>query len=605
MTRVLWWLNEMAPDPGGIATIAALLREPLEQVDIDLTYLVTQGGPSEEVVGRTPVIRRPIWSDFLSGDLRRQSAWMPEIRAIKEQMRPDLYHVHLAEPTPLLHWLTRAVAPAPTVLTMHNDKLPRLITTDSSSLFGRLLDMSAVIVSVSSAAAAILVAARPELAARVIVIPNGVDIGAAPSPAPVAPRLLAAGRLVEQKGFDLLLRALPAVAEVIPDVQLDIAGEGVERAALEALADDLGVTAHVEFLGHVPRADLPGHMEAARVVVMPSRFEGMPLVALEAAERGRGIVGTAVGGIDEVVVDGTTGLLVPLAEVESHPETLATALVRVLSEPGLAERLGRAARDRVVDRFSIEACARTHETVYRSVGARTPAPRVSVVIPARNAERFIVAAVTSALDQTLRDLEVIVVDDGSDDATVALVEAIGDPRVTVLRQPSRGASSSRNAGLAIARGEYVAHLDADDLWPPDRLERLVAHLDAQPDTEAVFGLAREFAEPDAPAAAVVETSPRPVRMPTSGLLRMSAQQRIGPFAGRSGDQMDWSMRALADGLVYEQVDVLVLLRRIHGANMSHDRPFTRDRTRVAILKAALDRRARGAQPAGEADAPPG
>lgn len=99
-----------------------------------------------------------------------------------------------------------------------------------------------------------------------------------------------------------------------------------------------------------------------------------------------------------------------------------------------------------------------------------PAPRFSAVIAAYNAEQTVTAAVQSALSQTDPDLEVIVVDDGSTDRTAEAVERIPDPRVSVLSQTNQGQAAARNAGTAVASGEYVGFLDSDDLWLPDYLE---------------------------------------------------------------------------------------------------------------------------------------
>ena len=100
-------------------------------------------------------------------------------------------------------------------------------------------------------------------------------------------------------------------------------------------------------------------------------------------------------------------------------------------------------------------------------------PTVSVIIPAYNAEPFITETVQSALDQTFKDLEVIVVDDGSSDQTVARLEAFGD-RVRIHRQANAGVARARNAGVAIAKGSWIAFLDADDLWLPLKLQRQMA-----------------------------------------------------------------------------------------------------------------------------------
>jgi GT2 family glycosyltransferase len=104
--------------------------------------------------------------------------------------------------------------------------------------------------------------------------------------------------------------------------------------------------------------------------------------------------------------------------------------------------------------------------------------RLSVVIPAFNAANTIRSAVASTLHQTVAVLEVIVVDDGSSDATAEVVSSVDDPRVRLISQANRGPSAARNAGIAAARGDWVAFLDSDDLWLPRYVETATAALSA-------------------------------------------------------------------------------------------------------------------------------
>lgn len=106
-------------------------------------------------------------------------------------------------------------------------------------------------------------------------------------------------------------------------------------------------------------------------------------------------------------------------------------------------------------------------------------PRVSVVIPTFNCDRFIQRTVDSALAQTYRDFEIIVVDDGSTDGTRSIIADFG-PRVRYFFQSNQGASAARNRAIESATGEFIAYLDADDLWAPDKLARQVEYLDAHP-----------------------------------------------------------------------------------------------------------------------------
>ena len=124
----------------------------------------------------------------------------------------------------------------------------------------------------------------------------------------------------------------------------------------------------------------------------------------------------------------------------------------------------------------------------------TDAPRVSVVIPAYNAAWCVGRAIDSVLAQTFRDFELIVVDDGSTDGTAAVL-ARYDDALRIVSKPNGGMSSARNAGIRAATGDYVAFLDADDRWMPEKLARQVALLDAQPELAFCAAVAT-FEDPD-------------------------------------------------------------------------------------------------------------
>lgn len=126
----------------------------------------------------------------------------------------------------------------------------------------------------------------------------------------------------------------------------------------------------------------------------------------------------------------------------------------------------------------------------------TPSPRVSVIIPCFNHGRFLRHAAESVLTQTMADLELIIVDDGSTDETPTVLAGLDDRRVRPITTPNRGVSAARNAGLEMVRGEFMAFLDADDLWAPDKLARQVAIMDSEPDVTLVFTDLRRFSPTD-------------------------------------------------------------------------------------------------------------
>jgi hypothetical protein len=117
-------------------------------------------------------------------------------------------------------------------------------------------------------------------------------------------------------------------------------------------------------------------------------------------------------------------------------------------------------------------------------------PRVSVVIPLYQTERYIGEALASVLGQTYRDFEVIVVDDGSRDGGPAIARACPDPRILVVTQENRGLAGARNTGIRVARGKLIALLDADDLWEPAKLACHVAAFDADPNLDVSFSASR-------------------------------------------------------------------------------------------------------------------
>ncbi len=162
-----------------------------------------------------------------------------------------------------------------------------------------------------------------------------------PTPEPEKQRkvILTAARLVDWKGIDHLIAALPLMKQ---PAFLRILGEGQERRPLEALAASLGVGRRVEFAGRLSRPRVLAEMDRARVFALASGYEGLPHVILEAMARGCPVVAAAAGGTPEVVEEGLNGLLVPY----NDPPALARALDRVLGEEGLAGRLGRAAEKR-------------------------------------------------------------------------------------------------------------------------------------------------------------------------------------------------------------------------------------------------------------------
>jgi glycosyltransferase involved in cell wall biosynthesis len=176
-------------------------------------------------------------------------------------------------------------------------------------------------------------------------------------------------------------------------------------------------------------------------------------------------------------------------------------------------------------------------------------PALSIVIPAYNVARFITAAVESVLAQTMSDLEIIVVDDGSTDETTALVRRISDPRVVLVSKPNGGLSSARNAGIRVARGRYLGFLDGDDIWFPKKAEKQIAALEAEQGITMTYSHSAYLAEDGTPTGAVLTS--RALRPSIAQLVRRNLVGNGSTPIGRTEDFLaagpfDESLSTVAD-----------------------------------------------------------
>ncbi len=209
-------------------------------------------------------------------------------------------------------------------------------------------------------------------AERIHLVPNGMSgVEASPEAAagirrefgigPGTPLIVCVARLEREKDILTLLRALPKVRVGVPDVRLLVAGEGAERAALEAAVQELGIADAVQFAGF--REDARAAIAAADVFVLPSLEEPFGLVLLEAMALRRPIVATAVGGPLEIVVNGVTGRLVPSAQ----PAALASALQELLTDSEMRHKMGISGYERYLENYTAQRMAEGTLSVYRSV----------------------------------------------------------------------------------------------------------------------------------------------------------------------------------------------------------------------------------------------
>lgn len=276
-----------------------------------------------------------------------------ELAGVLRTAGADVVHSHLY-PAHLHASTAAALAGVPAVLTTAHTLVVR--TGD-----GRLARTTSAHTVACSHAAADLLRAGAVPTSRVSVVPNGVGAEHLRPPGGGAREgVVAVSRLSPEKGLDLLVRAVAELVPEHPDLHVAVAGGGPEQQALEELCRELGVSGHVQLLG--TRDDVARLLRRATVFVSPSREEAGPLAVLEAMAAGTAVVATRVGGTPEVVADGITGIL-----VEPDAGALAEGLRRVLADPGLRARLGRAGRALVVRHYTVERQVDAVERLYEQL----------------------------------------------------------------------------------------------------------------------------------------------------------------------------------------------------------------------------------------------
>jgi glycosyltransferase involved in cell wall biosynthesis len=206
--------------------------------------------------------------------------------------------------------------------------------------------------------------------------------------------------------------------------------------------------------------------------------------------------------------------------------------------------------------------------------------RISVIVPVYNGAHFIAEALRSIIAQTRLPDEIIVVDDGSTDATAGIAASYGGGALRYVYQSHQGAQHARNHGLRLAQGDLIAFLDADDIWIADKLERQLA---LAANADIVIGMTR----------IMNDESNEPFIFPSlcCALVWRSAFQQIGTFDPSLpySDDLDWYMRAREEGLRFILHRDVVLYHRRHADNITNNHA-ARDHYHLLMLKKSIERR---------------
>ena len=219
----------------------------------------------------------------------------------------------------------------------------------------------------------------------------------------------------------------------------------------------------------------------------------------------------------------------------------------------------------------------------RGIPLASAAPLVSAVIPTYNYARYVAGAVESVLAQSFDDLEIVVVDDGSTDETADTLHPFLE-RIRYIHQEHRGLAAARNTGIRVARGPYVAFLDSDDLWLPEKVSVQISRLDGDPAVGLVYGEAALFTETSPgtttlhsywahhPSGKILPWLVRQNVVPSpTPMVRRQLFDQVGPFDETLSACEDWDMWIrIARVSEFAYVDRVLAKYRVHAANMSLD-----------------------------------
>jgi glycosyltransferase involved in cell wall biosynthesis len=219
---------------------------------------------------------------------------------------------------------------------------------------------------------------------------------------------------------------------------------------------------------------------------------------------------------------------------------------------------------------------------------------VSVIIPVYNCERYLAEAIESVLAQSYQPIEIIVIDDGSTDGSDQVAKRFS-PLVQYFYQPNSGLGVARNSGVNLARGDYLAFLDADDIWMKDKLILQIAAFQGNPGLDFVFGHVQQFISPELDENQKSNLYCPDEKMPgyCAGAMvtKRKSFVRVGSFETNRqiGEFIHWYIRAKEQGMKSFILPEVVLGRRLHTDNMGIRARDSRT-DYVRILKASLDRR---------------
>lgn len=372
-TKILVINSEYPPVGGGAANASAHIARLLAQQGSQVVLITSRydGLPDEELCQGVRVLRGPTRRKHADRSTALEQVWFilgASFRSLGllREFKPDVTLAFFGLPSGAAAWMLKAIARIPYVVSLRGGDVPGFRPYDFWLYHKFAMPWLHIIWHAADAVVANSqglydLAHAFDSNIEIAIVPNGVDAHEfRPAPREWVPaRLLSVGRVVYQKGYDVALRALAGLTDL--DWEWSIAGDGPHLPVLQQMVEELHLGDRVHFLGWQASADVKQQYLKANLFLHPSRHEGMPNAVLEAMASGLPVIASHISGNEELVLEGTTGLLVPVEDADG----LREALRALLQAPERRQAMGEAARGRIEASFGWERVADEYQSILK------------------------------------------------------------------------------------------------------------------------------------------------------------------------------------------------------------------------------------------------
>lgn len=366
--KILMWADTFLPDIGGLEVIGNELALQYVKLGHEVKLVTTTSGNNDSVefINGFEIFRfseNKMKKILLAADFKTLKKINLEMNELIDSFKPDVIHCHTTLWVHCLFFslIFKSLINVPLVITVHL-VLEKGELENRLSMVKELFATAKAINCVSHANKKLLQQKYPFIAEKLLVVHNGLPANSLPLrilPSKPA-KILFVGRLVEQKGVDVLLKAFNLVLQDYQEVTLTIAGDGIDRQGLEILAAELKLSGHVQFRGWVEPSNILALINESTLVVMPSRHEGFSIVALQAAQMGRPLIASRLESFMELIIDQETGVLATCDD----PNSFADAIKKMLANPEFANLMGEKSKAQFEKLFTIDQMSQKYLDIF-------------------------------------------------------------------------------------------------------------------------------------------------------------------------------------------------------------------------------------------------